>query len=127
MTMYRVQAVLFAIAVAHSVCGTVNASPLLSHVDVSVGGGVWSYTVFNDQPSGDSSYISSFTLQIAAPISVITAPDGWTFGSDNASYVQWFNIDPSLPYPHDIAPGMSLSGFSVTSTAAFSAPLCFVD
>jgi len=37
------------------------------------------------------------------------------------NYVSWQNTDPALPYPHDIAPGTSLSGFSFSTSASGSA------
>src|ERR1035441_10862708 len=102
------------------------AGPILeAHGAVSTGPTVWTYTVFNDQAPGDPNYISSFVLEVAAPVFAITAPDGWISITDNISYVQWFNTDPTLPYPHDIAPGASLGGFSLSSTMAFSEMLSY--
>lgn len=106
--------------------GNVLAGPILAgHVDTSTGSAVWMYNVFNDQSLGDSIFISSFTLEVASPVFGITSPDGWTFSTDNASFVQWFNTDPALPYPNDIAPGTSRGGFSVTSTATSSQLLSY--
>ena len=104
----------------------VQAQDLASHVDVNVSSSIWSYTLFDDEPLGNANYINSFSLAIAAPISNISAPDGWAYSSDNSSYVFWYNADPSLPLPHDVAPGASLGGFSIESASAVSQPSDFV-
>ena len=126
MTTSQVRVFLYLATALVSSVGAVTADPiLLSHVDVSAGPTVWTYTVYNDQTPGDSIYISSFALPVAAPILDITSPDGWVASSDYASYVEWFNTDPALPYPNDISPGGFLSGFSVSSTATSSELLNF--
>jgi hypothetical protein len=94
---------------------------LASHVTVTTGPPTWSYTIFNDEPTGSPNYLSSFTLSVDAPISVTGTPDGWTYSTDSATYVYWYNQDTSLPYPHDVAPGASLDGFGIESSDATSA------
>ena len=37
----------------------------------------------------------------------------------------WYNTDPALPYPHDVRPGASLAGFSISSTATSSELLSY--
>ena len=60
------------------------------------------------------------------PLRVVTAPLGWDFVTDYANYVDSFSGDTSLPFPDDIAPGASLSGFSIfapgdgSTTATYS-------
>lgn len=98
----------------------VQAQVLASHTDVITGPPTWIYTLFNDEPLASPNYVTSFTLAVNAPVTVTGTPTGWDFTTDNATYVQWFNTDTALPYPHDIAPGDSLSGFDLQSTATTS-------
>jgi hypothetical protein len=98
---------------------------LASHVELTSGTGQWSYTLFNDEPSGSSNYISSFTLDVNAPISSIQAPVGWTYSTDMATFIFWSNADLALPYPHDIAPGGFLGDFVLQSSAPLSLPSDF--
>jgi hypothetical protein len=93
---------------------------LLATVSVSPGPTTWSYLISNDEPGNSSNFISSFTLSVNAPVTVIGTPTGWDFSTDGSTFVSWFNLDASLPYPHDVAPGKSLGGFSLTSTGLFS-------
>ena len=110
------------------VSGSAVAGPILtSHVDVSVGLPVWSYTVFNDEPADSPNFVTTFNLAVNAPIVVTGTPTGWDFLTDGSSFVFWFNADPSFPYPNDIAPAGSLGGFAVTSDAAGSSELLRYD
>jgi hypothetical protein len=93
----------------------------IADVAVSQSGAVFNYTVFNDEPTTSSDYISTFNLTVNAPITISGTPAGWDYVTDNATYVDWFNTDPVLPYPHDIAPGASLGGFVIQSTVTTSA------
>jgi PEP-CTERM motif len=103
-----------------------QAAPLfLSNVSVTAGPPVWSYTVVNDEPLGSPDYVYAFTLAVSAPVTVIGTPAGWDDQTDGASFVSWFNTDAALPYPHDIAPGNSLSGFQISSSALYSQSLSF--
>src|SRR5262249_28997305 len=89
---------------------------LLAHAELNQSGSVFSYTVFNDEPAGSPNFLSTFHLTVNAPITVTGIPIGWDFATDNSTYVDWFNTDSTLPYPHDVAPGTSLGGFTVEST-----------
>ncbi len=96
---------------------------LIANVRVNGSPPVWSYTLSNNEPTNSPNFISSFILTVNAPITTVGTPPGWDFVTDNSTYVYWFNTDVSLPYPHDIAPGTSLAGFSFSSTAPSSQPL----
>ena len=105
-----------------SLIGQAHAQ-LSSHVDVTVGASVWTYTLLNDEPAPSNNFITNYFLAVDAPVTVLSSPTGWDYQTDNSSYVFWFNTDPALPYPHDIAPGSSLNGFSIGSKAVTSASL----
>jgi hypothetical protein len=91
------------------------ATAKVSHV-----GPVFSYTLFNNEPATSTYYANILSLNIHAPITVIGSPTGWDYSTDNATFIFWFNTDPELPYPHDVAPGTSLSGFVIQSTVSTS-------
>jgi hypothetical protein len=74
----------------------------------------------NDEPTGSANYIAAFSLTVNAPITVTGTPSGWTDNTDNLTFVFWFNTDPALPYPHDVAPGSSLGGFTIASIGSVS-------
>ena len=97
------------------------AGPLLSHVvaDASVPG-LWSYTVFNDEPPGSPSDVFALNVQINAPIGSVGVPTGWEYVTDFQTFVLWSNSEPAPPYLHDIRPGGSLSGFTILSPGANS-------
>jgi hypothetical protein len=99
---------------------------LKAHVQVSTQPGVWSYTLFNDEPLDSPLFIATFSLGIVAPVSVIGTPDGWSFLTDNATSVLWYATDAALPYPHHIAPGTSLAGFTIQSARTASEATGFV-
>lgn len=94
---------------------------LLSHVvaDTSVPG-VWSYTVFNDEPPGSANDVFAFNVQVNAPVGSVGVPAGWEYVTDFSSFVLWSNSEPAPPYLTDIRPGASLSGFKITSPGATS-------
>ena len=98
---------------------------LIADVMATPGPTVWSYTLFNNEPTGSPNFIDSFSLTVNAPITVTGTPAGWDFSTDDTTFVFWFNTDPALPYPHDVAPGSSLGGFSLTSTATSSQLLSY--
>jgi hypothetical protein len=105
-----------------AVSGRAHAQ-LSTHVDLTTELAplpTWSYTLFNDEIQGSTNYLSTFTLTINAPVTITGSPDGWNFTTDNMTYVYWFNQDATLPYPHDIAPGASLGGFTLSSILGVS-------
>jgi hypothetical protein len=77
---------------------------------------VWSYTLQNLEDSTSGNWISGFFLPIFAPVTNVQAPDFWTVDTDFTTYVNWQNTE-SAPFPHDIPPGGTLSGFSFESVA----------
>lgn len=108
------------VALTLALCSLQAKTQLQAHIDSMAGPPVWSYTLFNDEPTISPDYITSFSLSVDAPIEVTSSPTGWDFQTDNITYVQWFNTDQGLPYPHDIAPGTSMGGFSILSISASS-------
>lgn len=88
---------------------------LLAHTELNQTGSVFSYTLFNDEPVNSPNFLTTFHLTVDAPITVTGIPTGWDFVTDNRTYVDWFNTDTTLPYPNDVAPSSSLSGFIVES------------
>src|SRR5579872_1208244 len=94
-----------------------SAQRLSAHVDVTIGTSTWDYMLVNDEPAGSPNFIAAFALAVDAPIVVTGTPVGWNFQTDNTSFVLWLNADSALPYPHDVAPGASLSGFEIQSTS----------
>ena len=98
---------------------------LIADVTVAAGPPVWSYTLFNNELADSPNFISSFSLAVNAPITVTGTPTGWDFSTDNSTFVFWFNADPVLPYPNDVAPGASLGDFSLSSTATSSELLSY--
>lgn len=102
-----------------------TSAQLLAHVELSQTDTVFSYTLFNDESIGSANFLSTFHLAVDAPITVTSTPVGWDFSTDNRTYVDWFNTDTGLPYPHDVAPGSSLSGFIIQSTVKTTATLDF--
>jgi hypothetical protein len=98
---------------------------LIADVTATAGPSVWSYTLLNNESADSSFFISSFILTVNAPVTVVATPAGWDFSTDNATFVFWFDTDPVLPYPDDVAPSSSLGGFSVSSTASFSELLSY--
>ena len=100
-----------------------QAQTLSAHAEVAISGQVYSYTVFNDEALGSPNYSGGFYLSVNAPFTVTGSPNGWNYVTDGTSYVNWNNTDTALPYPHDIAPGTSLSGFTIeASVLSLSSP-----
>jgi hypothetical protein len=87
---------------------------LRARVAVSTGNAVWNYTLVNEEPPGSAQHVASFSLQVAAPVTVTGTPPGWRAETDNATYVLWVSDDFSPPYATHVAPGQSLSGFQLT-------------
>ena len=95
--------------------GNKASAQFSSHVNGVQNGSTFTYTVFNDESISSSLYATTFSLTTNAPFTVISSPAGWAYETDNVSQIDWYNTDPSLPYPHDVAPGSSLSGFVIQS------------
>lgn len=98
---------------------------LTAHAEVNQTGAIFAYTLFNDELVGSPNFLSLFHLDVNAPITVTSTPTGWDFVTDNSTYVDWFNTDTQLPYPNDVAPGSSLSGFTIESTVSTSESLFY--
>jgi hypothetical protein len=95
--------------------GTATAG-LLSNVTVTTGGGNWDYTVVNQEGDTSNNWVSTFDLFFNSAITNVGSPNGWDFITDDVSFIAWFNTDLDPPFPHDIAPGTSLDGFTFTSS-----------
>ncbi len=94
---------------------TVPLTPTLrARVLASTGNAVWNYTIVNDEPAGSRQHVASFSLQVAAPVTVTATPPGWRAETDNATYVLWVSDDFAPPYATHVAPGQSLAGFQLT-------------
>jgi hypothetical protein len=99
---------------------------LKARVQVATEPGLWTYTIFNDEPLNSQQFIAAFSLEIAAPVIPSGVPPGWDVETDNATYVLWYAIDPALPYPHHIAPGTNLTGFQIQSKSNDSESTSYV-
>jgi len=82
--------------------------------------GLWSYTLHNDEPPGNLRSINAVSIDMGAPFTVKSTPAGWAADTDNFSYILWYATDVAAPYPNHIAPGASLSGFSIESARTTS-------
>jgi hypothetical protein len=92
-----------------------KASALQGHVNLNQNGTNFVYVVFNDESPGSQLTMDSFELEVNAPFVSVASPPGWSYETDNSSYVDWFCNNTTPPYVHDIAPGQSLAGFGVQS------------
>lgn len=81
--------------------------------------GVWNYTFTDSEPMSSGNWLTDFYLPISAPITDVQTANGWTIDTDYTNYIQWSNTEPE-PFPNDIAPGLSVSGFSFTSVTTGS-------
>lgn len=86
---------------------------LNARVEVSTSTNYWNYRLVNTEAAGSPQYITSLALSVFAPVTVTGTPEGWEVETDNNSYVLWSAADYAPPYPHQIAPGASLSGFQL--------------
>lgn len=91
-----------------------SAAVLKARVISAAGNAVWNYSIANEEPAGSPQRVASFSLQVAAPVTVTGTPPGWRAETDNATYVLWVSDDLVPPYPTHVAPGQSLSGFQIT-------------
>lgn len=86
---------------------------LAASLTVETSPSLWSYTVTNNEVSTSPQFINAFSLDVVALVSVVGTPPGWSVITDNSSFVLWYAADTQAPYPHQIAPGQSLSGFQL--------------
>ena len=99
---------------------------LKSHVGVAVQPATWSFTIYNDEPTGSSLYIAAFSVDIVAPVAVTKSPPGWQMDTDYSTYVGWISTDQNLPFSGHVAPGMSLGGFEIQSATPRSESTSYV-
>jgi hypothetical protein len=92
-----------------------SARAFNAHVEAIQVGTNFSYFVYNDEISGSALLLNSFHLTTGAPFSVTATPDGWTYRTDNATYIDWFATNSSPPFDNNILPGAFLAGFSLQS------------
>lgn len=108
-------------AIVATVCCTaglqgIAQGALSAHVGMQQLGGMYSYTLVNDEPDTSGNYLNAFHLTVDAAIIVIGTPSGWDFITDGVSYVEWFSTDAVIPYPHDVGPQSMLGGFVIESS-----------
>jgi len=94
-----------------------QAQDLQATATISVtSAGVWNYTFTNSEPMDSGNWLTDFYLPLNSPITDVHSANGWSIDTDYTNYIQWSNTEPE-PFPNDIAPGHSVSGFSFTSVA----------
>lgn len=91
------------------------AALLRARVASSTSTDFWNYQLLNDESGGSPQHIATFSLSLAAPITVTGIPLGWTVETDSLSYVLWTAAEYAPPYPHQVAPGHALAGFQLMS------------
>lgn len=97
---------------------------LLTHVTtVLPNSSTWQYAVFNDEPLTSPNFIYSFDVTVDSALTSISSPSGWSYVTDNASYVLW----TSDLLASDIAPQASLSGFVLHANAETNLHDAFLD
>ncbi len=79
-------------------------------------GNTWNYTIINNEPGTSNNWLTSFFLPIDAQVTAVQAPGDWFVQTDDATYILWYNAE-AYPYPSDVPPGGSLSGFQFESSA----------
>jgi hypothetical protein len=90
-----------------------SARALNAQVEAVQNGTNFTYTVYNDEASGSTLSVDTFHLTTGAPFTVAATPDGWSFETDNSTYIEWFSTNSSPPFSDDIAPGASLGRFAL--------------
>lgn len=88
---------------------------LNARVETSTAPNVWNYTLSNNETPGRDQYIATFSLAIAAPVTITGTPPGWAVETDGLTFVLWYADDLVMPYPHQVAPGQTLGGFQLSS------------
>lgn len=89
---------------------------LQADVGLTRNGSTWIYTVSNLEQATSDNWVTSFYLPIYAQVSNVSAPNNWIVDTDGRHYILWSNQE-AYPYPDDISPGSTLTGFSFQSTA----------
>ena len=104
--------VLIALAVTlHPLSASILAANITTNLSVP---DVWTYTVINNETAGSSNFVDQFSIAINAAVTVSAEPVGWDYqiGLVNGiNSITFFSNDPST----DLAPGLSLGGFSLSS------------
>jgi hypothetical protein len=85
---------------------------LRGRVDHLFGGGMWEYTIFNDEPIASPHSIVAFSLDIVAPVNVTGTPVGWQVIATDHSLL-WHVAD--LTGGYELRPGAFTGGFALTS------------
>jgi len=78
----------------------------------------YTFSITNQELVGSPNFLSGFTLTPTVPYAVLGTPNGWSV-SDFDGVIFWFNQE-LWPYPHDVAPGLSLSSFVIHTTIPLS-------
>ena len=86
-----------------------------AYITANQSGTNFSYTVYNDEASRKLFLAQLISSRCPGPFTVAATPDGWTFQTDNATYIDWFATNSSPPFGNDIAPGAFLGGFMLQS------------
>ena len=102
-----------------------SANAAQGHVAVAQNLTNFTYTISNEEPPGSQLFLSNFHLESNAPFQVISSPAGWSFITDNFSYIDWFCTNTVSPFPNDVAPGALLGGFVIQSALTNSESLGF--
>jgi hypothetical protein len=102
-----------------------SARAVQAHVTLTQTGTNFAYTVSNDEPAQSVLLLSAFHVTANAPFNVVASPPGWTFFTDNFTYVDWLATDSPPPFTNNIPPGSSLSGFVLQSQSPVSEPLSY--
>src|SRR5437660_6618208 len=64
----------------------------------------YSYTLFNDEPTNSTLRVNAFHLVANAPFDVTSSASGWSYVTDNATYIDWFCTNSTL----QVAPSLSM-------------------
>jgi hypothetical protein len=91
-----------------------------AEVSVDLAGGVWSYTLLNNELQESGRSVTSFQLRLAAPFVVKGTPQGWAVQTDNLTYVLWHLAEPVVSNAAAVPPGASLTGFVIQSASTTS-------
>lgn len=94
-----------------------NADTLPSVTESQPNAFTWSYSISNNEPASSADFVYGFELAIQAKITSIQTPLGWDYQTDQYSYIYWFSTSTAAPYPDDLPPGVSLSGFVLSANA----------